>query len=61
MGFFFSTRRRWTVLAALLATLLQMEVDPTKWKHEEIGTFRKARKDIFEYVIRPQEVHEVRQ
>ncbi len=56
---FLSVRRRYTILLALLATLFQVEVDPTTWKHEEAGTFKRSRDDIFNYVIKPEEVHEV--
>ena len=54
-----SRRRTWTIGAALIATLINMEADPMTWVQEDRGSFKRSKKEIFEYVIRPNEVREV--
>ena len=54
-----SRRRTWTIGAALIATLINMEADPMTWAQEDRGSFKRSKKEIFEYVIRPSEVREV--
>ncbi len=50
---------RWAAVLAVLATLLNMEVDPTGWTAEEATNFKRDAREIFDYVTKPEEVPEV--
>ena len=53
-------RRLIAGLSGVVAAVLFVEVDPTKWYHEQTAVYSVDKNELFNYITSPGEVKEVR-